>query len=301
MKRLAKSLMPRLLIVFTLAAAFIVNPGLRTAAVMNTSAPIAAKTEAQFKDEAARYERALLAISKISSATLDTPEALQQALELFKQQRTNIGFHRSKLIARAISDPTLLAAIKRTATDAKSAQQLLQEIISDRFAVLRLNGAKGLVPVLDDMRRNDASVLKAAGERLKISAGKFNASGDDSVPTTNGFRIVHAGYRVALPAGNEGASVIAPVDPVTIVGAIAIAVGAVVAAVFIATAIQNLYDNLFTEEGRDAVVECQRQADDSLQVCLTSAGRLDGLAKTLAEAVCAAEWLINQSQCLIKA
>ena len=260
MKRIANSsLTPRLVIVLTLSAAFIVNPNSRTAAAIKTSAPIAAKTEAQFKDEAARYERALLAISKISSASLDTPEALQQALDVFKQQRSNINFHRSKLIARAINDPTLSAAIKRTATDVKSAQQLLQEIINDRFAVLRLNGAKGLVPVLDDMRRNDSSVLKGAGEHLKVSAGKFKTSG--AIATENGFRMVHAGFRVTSPDGDEASIALSPVDPATIVGAIAIAVGAIVAAAFITTAIQNLYDNLFTEEGRDAVIECQCQID----------------------------------------
>ncbi len=295
------SLAPTVVLTLTLAAAFIVNPSLHLAAAPNTSAPVAAKTEAQFEDEAARYERALLAISKISSAKLDTPQALQQAVELLKQQRTNIGLHRSKLIARAINDPTLSASIKKSASNVTNAHQLLQEIISDRLAVLKLRGAKELVPVLDNIRRADSSILKAAGENLKISAGKFNSSGEASVPTTNGFRMVHAGFAVAIPSRDEAPSAIAPVDPLTIVGAIAIAVGAVVAATFAARAIQNLYDNLFTEEGRDAVVECQRQADERLQVCLTSAGRLDVFAKLLAESVCSGQWLIDQSACLVKA
>lgn len=304
MNRIAKSLMPRLLIVLTLAATFIVNPGFRTAAVLNSSAPIAAKTEAQFKDEAARYERALLAISKISSASLDTPEALQQALDVFKQQRTNIRFHRSKLVVKAISDPSFSAGVKRVANSVSAGEKLLKELNADRNAVLKIDGAKNLVSTLEESFnfRTDAAHLQKAGEALKAASEKIKASaGQKATHARNGFRITQVSFSMADNRVVKPNLEMLSLDPLTIIGGLAIAAALIVATVFIATAIQNLYNNLFTEEGRDAVTECQIQADEHLSVCLTSAGRLDGLLKLGAEGLCFSQWAIDQGQCLIKA
>lgn len=278
-------------------------PGARTAATVSTSGSVTTKTEAQFKAEASSYEKTLLAISRISSSNLDTPEALKQALEVFKQQRTNLNFHRSKLVVRAFNDPTFSAAVKKAASSVKDGEKLIKDLIADRSAVLKLDGAKNLVSVLSDSRQKDAAILKQAGDHLKAASEKIKASADKGafVPGASRLQLVRANYLVTDTSNPEFATAPVMIDPVTVIASVALAAAVIVATIFITTAIQNLYQNLFTEEGRDAVTDCQRQSDERLSVCLTSAGRLSFPLNIAAEGLCFSQWALDQAQCLVKA
>lgn len=298
-----KSAMVKGVIALGLSMIFITYPVVRTSASTTIHAAPAAKSEAQFKDEASRYERALLAISRISSAKLDTPEALQEAIELFKSQRTNINFHRSKLVVKATSDPNFAAAVKRVANNAKSAERLLKELSADPNRVLKLDGAKTLIAALDQSSGADAAILQQVGEKLKAAADKIKESNTDRgalLPSSTGYSFIKTKFdEPSLPVMPSHHAVM--VDPVTVIAIVAIAAAVVVTTVFVATAIKNLYENLFTEDGRDAVTQCQRQADDRLAVCLRSAGRLSFFLKLAAEGLCASQWALDQAQCLVKA
>ena len=300
MKLMRSSVALKGVIALSLALFLLTYPGSRTAATVST--PWSTKTEAQFKIEATSYEKALLAISKVSSSNLDTPEALKQALEVFKQQRTNINFHRSKLVARAISDPTFSAAVKKAASSVKDGEKLLKDMLADRNAVLKLDGAKNLVSILSESRQKDAAILKQAGDHLKAASEKIQSSNKGAYKLGGtSSHLVKASFSSASIANDESVMAFAVIDPVTVVASVALAAAVIVATVFIATAIQNLYQNLFTEEGRDAVTLCQTQADDHLSVCLTSAGRLGFPLNIAAEGLCFSQWAIDQAQCLVKA
>ncbi len=291
------------IIALSIATIFIAYPGMKTSATTPTNAAPTAKSEAQFKSEASSYERALLAISRISSAKLDTPEALQEAIELFKNQRTNINFHRSKLVVKATSDPNFVAAVKRVANNVKSAESLLKELSADPNRVLKLDGTKTVIAALDQSSRADAAILQQVGEKLKAAADKIKESNTDRgalLPSRTGYSFIKTKFaEPGLPVMPSHNAVM--VDPVTVIAIVAIAAAVVVTTVFVATAIKNLYENLFTEDGRDAVTQCQRQADERLAVCLRSAGRLSLLLKLAAEGLCASQWALDQAQCLVKA
>lgn len=290
------------IIALSISMVFITYPGMKTSATTPTNAVPTAKSEAQFKSEASSYERALLAISRISSAKLDTPEALQEAIELFKSQRTNINFHRSKLVVKAMSDPNFAAGVKRVATNVKNAERLLRELSADPNRVLKLDGTKTLIAALDQSSRADAAILQQVGEKLKAAADKIKASNTERGAlrhSNSGFSIIKANFYETDQPSTPSNSLL--LDPVTVIAIVAVAAAVVVTTVFVATAIKNLYENLFTEDGRDAVTTCQRQADDRLAVCLRSAGRLSFFLKLAAEGLCASQWALDQAQCLVKA
>lgn len=298
-----KSAMVKGVIALGLSMIFITYPGMKTSATTPTNAVPTAKSEAQFKSEASSYERALLAISRISSAKLDTPEALQEAIELFKSQRTNINFHRSKLVVKAMSDPNFAAGVKRVATNVKNGERLLKELSADPNRVLKLDGTKTLIAALDQSSRADAAILQQVGEKLKAAADKIKESNTERGAlrhSNSEISIIKAKfYETDQPSPTSNNSLL--LDPVTVIAIVAVAAAVVVTTVFVATAIKNLYENLFTEDGRDAVTTCQRQADDRLAVCLRSAGRLSFFLKLAAEGLCASQWALDQAQCLVKA
>lgn len=301
MKLMKSSIALKSVIALSLSLFLMSYPSSRTAATVTT---LDAKTDAQFKSEASSYERTLLAMSRISSTKLDTPEALNRALEVFRQQRTNINFHRSKLVTRAINDPTFSAAVKKAASNVKDGEKLLKDLIADRNAVMKLDGAKNLVSALNESRQKDAAILKQVGDHLKAASERIKAASGDRgafVPRESSVQLVKASFLIPDNLDAEATMEPALVDPVTIVAGVALAAAVIVATVFVATAIRNLYQNLFTEEGRDAVIECQRQADERLSVCLTSAGRLSFPFNITAEGLCFGQWALDQAQCLAKA
>ncbi len=294
-------LIPRALMASVLCFAFVTSPGSRVSASLKTSAIDDIKTESQFRGEARSYDDMLRAISQISSSKLDTPEALQEAIDRFQREHTKIGFHRSKLVLKALADPTFVNAIKRTANSEAAAERLLRTINADINNVLKIDGAKLLASKLESSLRADAEVLRKAGEQLKLAGERFKERAALD-PAGNKFRMVPAMF-VDQPSVELNDALFASgafIAGFGIILAIAITVALVVVASYVTQTIVNLVKSLFPEEQRDEVVDCQKQANDRWVVCIRAARGLGFFEKMAAETLCNATFLADQSACLLK-
>lgn len=298
----ANSVTLRVVIATALCVSFLLYPQMRISSVAAVAAD-EPKSESQFKSEASKYESAIRAIGGIATMKLDTADGLKQAIAIVDRERPNLKLYRSKLVAMALSDSTFVRAVKKVAVNESAAETFLKSLIADRKVVLNLEGAKSLQTRLERSIERDAATLSQAGERLKAAADSFKPTSQlREAPDSrshDGYTLVRVRADETRPFGSPVSSVLLPVDPVTIIAGVALAAALVVVGVFAATAIRNLYNSTFTEEGRDRVAECQKQADDRLEACVAAANKQFFPFNVPLLAACSAQWLLSQSKCLI--
>jgi len=262
-----------------------------------------AKSESQIKSEAASYEKAVNAIAGIANMKLDTADGLRQANAIVDRERPNFKFFRSKLIAMAMGDTTFASGVKKVAANEKAAEAFLKSLLADRKLVLDVDGAKSLQTRIARTIELDATRLRQAGERLKVAAEAFKPTTqpDEARDTRFGNGLTY--IKVRSSDTNAFASLVDPspffVDPLTVIAGIALAAAVIVAVAFAVTAIKNLYENTFTEAGRDQVAECQGEADDRLAACVTAANRQAFPFNLPLLAVCNAQWILSQAKCQV--
>jgi hypothetical protein len=300
--KIANSVTVRVFIATALCVSFLIYPQMRISSVAAVAAD-EPKSESQFKSEAARYERAIRAIGGIATMKLDTADGLKQAIAIVDRERPNLKLYRSKLVAMAIGDSTFVSAVKKVAANESAAETFLKNLNADRKIVLNLEGTKSLQTRMERSIEGDAAILRQAGERLKAAADSFKPTsqqrGAPDSRSQDGYTFVRVRADETRPFGSPVSSVLPPVDPVTIIAGIAIAAAVIVAGVFAVTAIRNLYNNTFTEEGRDEVAECQKDADDRLGACVSAANKQFFPFNLPLLAACDAQWLISQAKCLL--
>lgn len=302
MKKITTFLALRAGIAASLCVSFLAYPQMR----ISSMAPVAvadAKTESEIKSEAASYSKALLAIGGITTMKLDSADGLKQADAIVDRERPNLKFFRSKLIAMAIGDSTFASGVKKVASNEKAAEAFLKSLIADRKAVLKVDGARSLQTRIARSIELDATTLRQAGERLKAAAEAFKPINQPedarNSESPNGFNYIKVGENKMAPFGPPVAAAPILIDPVTIITGIALAAAVIVATAFAVTAILNLYENTFTEAGRDRVAECQSDADDRLAACVAAANRQAFPFNLPLLAVCNAQWLLSQAKCQV--
>ena len=209
----------------------------------------------------------------------------------------------AQLIAMAMGDSTFASGVKKVASNEKTAEAFLKSLLADRNVVLDVDGAKLLQTRIARTIELDATRLRQAGERLKAAAEAFKPTTqpDDARNTRfgNDFTFIKVRSSEMNAFGPPADPSPLFVDPLTIVAAIALAAAVIVAAAFAVTAIQNLYQNTFTEAGRDRVAECQGEADDRLAACVTAANRQPFPFNLPLLAVCNAQWILSQAKCQV--
>ncbi len=294
MKNLATSLSLRVGIAAAMCISLLAYPPAEISSLASMNAA-EAKSASQIKSEAASYEKAVNAIAGIANMKLDSADGLKQANAIVDRERPNFKFFRSKLIAMAMADSTFASGVKKVAANEKAAEAFLKSLLADRKVVLDVDGARSLQTRIARTIELDATRLRQAGERLKAAAEAFKPS----TQPDEGFTFI----KVRSSETNVFGAPVDPsplfVDPLTIIAGIALAAAVIVATAFAATAIKNLYENTFTEAGRDRVAECQGEADDRLASCVTGANRQAFPFNLPLLAVCNAQWILSQAKCQV--
>jgi hypothetical protein len=242
------------------------------------------KSESQYRAEASRYDGAVRAIAGILTMKLETTDDLKAALNIVEQQRQNLKFYRSKLAILALSNSTFSNAIKRRISTKDAATALIASLSTDRQKVSTIAGFDEVKTQIQNSAAADAAVLRRASERLKTAADKVKTA--SHVDGGSEVRLMRASFNPA----DENATVTTPQDPATLlVAVVGIGFWVVVIIAVVAYGV-GVVGNANTEEGRDAVADCQDRADQNYAQCVSTSlfGKL----------MCAATLLAEQALCL---
>lgn len=298
----------RLGVVATLCVAFVVYLPLRvSSAVSRTNVAADLKSESEFRSEASRYEAAIRAIGGIATMKLDTGNDLRSALEILKRETVNLRFFRSKLVALALSDSTVMGAAKRRATDKRAAEEFTRELNGDPNSVLKLTGADALKTRLQRSRDADAATLNRAAEKLKEAAERLQKSraANNAPPGSNNHvRLIRTGFSEQQPVLEFSEAMSSFMEPVSI------AIASILIAVFVAAVLYPLAFSLtlpivklIVTEDPDGLAECEDRADNRQSRCLDDANNLpSGLPffqREAAIALCYVQRLQAEAACLI--
>ena len=293
------SVMLRAGTVMALCSSLLLYPALRVSASLAT-ARVEVKSESQFRSEAALFNRAISAVATIATMKLDTGEDLKRAIAILDRERPNLKLHRSKLVAASLSDSTLIAAVKRRATDARSAESLIKELEADPKNVLKLAGADALRSRLQQSAETDAATLRRVAQRLKEAGEKFQkatqgrAAIRDADPNELRFTRVSFSSEPETLVTPETVSVPDPGTVILIIIATAVACAVIG---YVAGRLTNYLDL------EDDIAECQEGADRIYARCLAGTENLASgfpfFLKEAATALCYSEWLGLQALCMV--
>lgn len=309
MKKIANSIKLRPGIATALCIAFVIYLPLRVASAGAAHAAADLKSESQFRTEAGRYDAAIRAIGGIATMKLETPDDLKKALDILKREHPNLKLHHSKLVVLALSDTTLVSAVKKRVPDKRAAETYVRELDADPKSVLKLNGAESLASRIQRSREADAATLRRATDKLKEAAEKIKNARNAGMPPqygpTDELKLIRASFSTdTQPAISHDASLAPPLDPVsTVIASILIAVFVVAVLYPLALAITLPIVKLVTIEDPDEFAECQQRRDDILSRCLLEANNLPAgfpfFQREVATALCYAERLQGEVTCLL--
>ena len=273
----------RVVISTALTISFLVFPFRLNASVAAAAVPI--RTESQYRAEASRYDAAVRAISGILTMKLETTDDLKAALNIVEQQRQNLKLYRSKLATLAFSNSTFSNAVKRRMTNKDAATALIASLSADRQKVSTIAGFDEVKTQIKNSAAADAAVLRRASERLKTAAERLKEAG--YVDRSSDVRLMRASFSHV----DENAFGAPPQDPATLlIAVVGIGFWVVVGIAIVAYGV-GVVGNSNTEEGRDAVADCQDRADQNYAQCVSTTlfGKLACAATLLAEqAICLA-------------
>lgn len=310
MKRIITPVTLRAALSTALCVSFILYLPLRISSA-GPAAGVAAdlKSESQFRTEASRYDGAIRAISGIATMTLETPDDLKKALAILNREHPNLKLHRSKLVVLALSDATLVSAVKKRVPDKRAAEIFVRELDADPKAVLKLNGAASLASRIQRSREADGATLRRAADKLKQAAERIKNASNAGIPSqyepADELKLIRATFSTERqPASSHGTTLIPSLDPVsTVIASILIAVFVAAVLYPIAFGITLQIVKLVTIEQADEFAQCQQGKDDQLSACLREANNLPAglpfFQRETATALCYAERLQGEVTCLL--
>ncbi len=288
-------------IAIALCLSIILYPLIRstTAASANSAADV--KTESQLRAEASRYDGAIRAISEIGTMKLDTGGDLARAVTILDREAPNLKLHFSKYVALALSDSTFSAAVKRKLSNRATAETVLKQMSTDRKIVLTLDGAASVKSRIERSAASDAAVLRRAGERLQDAAERIKKAGPGSTAprlgAARGFQSLRANFvETEQPSLTPAAMMPVLVDPLTVFAVVYVALVVIAVVIYGAAIVKNVS----TEEGRDAIADCQDSADVDFTNCRAAANNLPSgfptFQREVARASCYGPWPIAQAE-----
>jgi hypothetical protein len=310
MKNIANPFRLRNGIAHALCLSFLIYLPLRVSSA-EAAAHVAAdlKSESQFRSEASRYDGAIRAISGIATMTLGTGDDLKKAFAILDRERPNLKFHRSKLVVLGLNDSTYTSALKKKVPDKRAAEAFAKEVAADRKALLKLEGAESLVTRMRRSVEADAATLRRIADRLKEAAEKIKKAGQGrtspSEGAADGFKLVRAGFSEAAQptAAPDLLLMSSQGGPAELLLVVLLAYAVLLVVTLYGVAIASFF-NIGTKEDEDAVASCQVKADDGYLRCVSAASDLPSgfpfFQREAATALCYADWLRNQSGCLLE-
>ncbi len=270
----------RLVIASLVTTSCLVAP-LRSRTSIASAAPGPIKSESQYRGEASRYDAAVRAIGGIITTKIDTSEDLKAAVTIVERERPNLKFFRSKQVVLALGNSTFSSAVKRKMPTREAATTLITSFTADRNKVSTIGGIDDLRSQLKSSADADAAVLRRASEKLKTAAAKFKSA-----------KILNRDSEHQFSKANftslEETSTYTPLPELT---TILVIVYFAIVLIGVASYGAAVAGNASSEEGRDAVAECQERADNNYARCAANAGFFERV-------VCVTVLLAEQALCL---
>ncbi len=299
MKRIKISVAIKAMLGFGLSINFVIYPGFRVSAAEALRASIDVKTESQYRTEASLCESAIRAIAGVATMKLATPDDLKQALAILDRARPNLKLYSSKLILMALTDSTFTNALRKRGQDRQAAEAFLKEVNTNHSLILKLDGVESLKTRMQQVAHTDAATLQKTADALKEAVQRLRKPAQARVgrdfKTADEFTFGLARW-TAEPAG----SAIRAQDPISIgfliLASVILAAGVTFFAALFGVAIGKLIDT----QDKDALADCQRDADRDYNDCVTHANQQFFPINVLEVAACYASWLGRQKDCLLE-
>src|SRR6185295_10442935 len=131
------------------------------------------KTADQYKTEAGRFNSALNAIKPIATMKLETGDDLKKAIAILDREREGLKLRLSKYVSMGLSDSTFASAIKKRATNQKTAEDLVNQIEADPKVVMNVEGASSLKTRIEQSGQADAATFRVVSDRLKEASERI--------------------------------------------------------------------------------------------------------------------------------
>ncbi|MDQ3819296.1 MAG: hypothetical protein M3362_16690 [Acidobacteriota bacterium] len=314
MKRIAISITFRLCLAAAVFTSLIIHPQLSVAPAMAAPQGPTLKSESQLRSEAELYDTAVREISRVADMKLATEEGSKEAQAILDRQIPNLRFGRSKLVVLGLSESSFVSAVRSRAGDKKSASDFAQELGKDKSAIMKLNGAQSVADRIRSKAAEDFANLRRVADQLKqVEADIKSKAKTEHAVNIRLDRIASAATLIdgnpVNPLQNGG------LDPGTVI-AIVIVVAMIACppllvafleletnpvfagAVIFAQIVADLIVNVGTDEGRNKVAACQKDADAAYRRCVKDAKAFGPLAWAAADA-CYGQWLLDSASCVL--
>ena len=273
----------------------------------------ALKTESLVKSEASLYDTAVREIGRIESMRLTTADEFTRVKSVLERHVPNLKFIRSKLVALALNDATLISAARARTSTTKLAEEFAVELATNSESVFKLSGGAAVRDKISRSFQTDVTMLRRVSEQLKRAASDFKPTGHHAIPerllphaynsvqrdgvvTTIATVVVASLVVSALIIACPPLAIALPVLASLAAGAV-FGVGAIVVGAFVVvgavTLLERVATNVGTEQGRDQIAECLQEVDSRYDTCVAEHPLIALMGG------CLAEYLLRAAACLL--
>lgn len=134
---------------------------------------VALKSDTQVKSEARLYDTAILEIGRIETMALVTAEDFTRAKSIIHKQAPNLKFIRSKLLAVALNDTTLISDARTRTSTTKLAEEFAHDLATNAEVAFKLRGGAAVKDKISRTYSDGVNLLVRVSEKLKKAASEF--------------------------------------------------------------------------------------------------------------------------------
>jgi hypothetical protein len=297
-----------LIVRLTIATMLVLSLAITQWPLPSKSAPVASlnlKSASQILSEAKTFDAAIQAINGISSLNLKDDSNLKTVESTLETHVPKLKLVRSKLIAVALNDSTLISDAKAKLSDQKAAEQFAIEVSKDVNAVLKLSGATAVRDRIQSNLQADLAKIQKTAQFIRDNEAARNAAARAEL-----FATISAASMVVVAVIVVVIAIMVAVFTFgAAVGIVATAVAAGVAIVGVTAAVAAGAARLAAaatasagaaaESAADKVAECAAKADSKYKSCKSDASGLWEPARTIAREGCKATWVYEAGKCLV--
>lgn len=297
-----------LIVRLTIATMLVLSLAITQWPLPSKSAPVASlnlKSASQILSEAKTFDTAIQTINGISSLNLKDDSNLKTVESTLETQVPKLKLVRSKLIALALDDSTLISAAKAKLSDQKAAEQFAIEVSKDVNAVLKLSGAtavrdriqRGLQADLAKIQQTAQFIRDNEAARRAVARAELFATISAVTMVAVAVILVVIAIMIAVFTFSAAISVLA--SAVAVGATVAGATAAVAAGAAHLAAAATASAGTAAESAADKVAECAARADSKYRKCKSDASGQFEPAKTISLEACKATWLYEAGRCLV--
>lgn len=270
------------------------------AAEDRTTSPL--RSVSEYRAGAQVYRTAIADLARLPSMLAATASDIAQLLTIADRAARGLDQRQSWMVMHFLSDPDVVAGVRKTVRDKASFDALMQDLVKDLQLVMTIPGTVAARTRLDAFLKSHRQITEAAGARLlDVRAADLARSGfTRDLATRAAFDQARSRVEAAQNAAVT-AMVMAVVTAVLIV-----VISVVVATVTFGTGLTTAYvetravdlQSAWKELRGAALLRCLAAADLRYQSCL---GAIPSTATTAernrARLRCQALWLAEKSSC----